>query len=185
MRVKSAPASPAFSLTEVVIALGVATVAVVSVLAIFPVGFDTARESEGDTQAAILARTIAADLAATVRKTGGSFQTAQVAVGKDLVNTNDWLDLNLAVASSNTIVYKRDIQTGEGGMIGNPYCLKPVRTLSPTAASAAVSDADFLATLAVTPQGSELSRLELAVEYPASVPQTNRFRQLYTWLMSP
>lgn len=176
--------SPAFSLTEVVIALGVATVAVVAVLGIFPVGFETARESEGDTQAAIIARTIAADLAASVRKSGGSFGTAQVAVGKDLVQTNDWLGLNLAVGTTNWIAFKRDIQTGAGGMLGDPYCLKPIRKLS-SAPTAAVTDADFLATLAVTPQGEELSRLELQVEYPASIPQTNRFRQAYTWLMAP
>jgi len=184
MRVKSAPASPAFSLTEVVIALGVATVAVVAVLGIFPVGFDTARESEGDTQAAIVARTIAADLAASVRRQGGSFNTAQIVVGKDLVQTNGWLDLDLAVAGTYWIAYKREIQTGAGGMIGDPYCLKPVRSL-PSAPTAAVADADFVATLEVNPQGTQLSRLELAVEHPAAVPQTNRFRQVYTWMMSP
>jgi len=184
MRVKSAPASPAFSLTEVVIALGVATVAVVAVLGIFPVGFDTARESEGDTQAAIVARTIAADLAASVRKQGGSFSTAQIVVGKDLVQTNGWLDLNLAQAGTYWIAFKREIQTGAGGMIGDPYCLKPIRTLT-AAPTAAVPDADFVATLEVNPLGTQLSRLELAVEHPGSVPQTNRFRQVYTWLMSP
>lgn len=181
---KPPSSSPAFSLTEVVIALGVATVAVVSVLAIFPVGFDTARESEGDTQAAIIARTIAADLAASVQRPGGSFNSAQIVVGKDLVQTNGWLDLDLAQAGTYWIAFKREIQTGVGGMIGDPYCLKPIRTLS-GAPTGAEKDADFLAGLTVQPLAAKLSRMELSVEYPGSVPQTNRFRQIYTWLASP
>ena len=176
--------SPAFSLTEVVIAMGIATVAIVAVLGIFPVGFDTARESEGDTQAAILARSIAADLEATVRKSGGSFQTAQVVVGKDLVQTNGWLDLNLGQNATYWIAYKREIQTGVGGMVGDPFCLKPVANLGSANPSGAQSTADFLAGLTVRPLSEKLSRLELAVEYPASVPQTNRFRQVYTWLLA-
>lgn len=176
--------SPAFSLTEVVIALGIATVAVVSVLGLFPLGFDTARESEGDTQAAIMARTIAADLEATVRKPGGSFQTAQIVVGKDFANTNGWLDLNLANPGTYWIGFKREIQTGVGGMMGDPYCLKPVANLGSINPSAAQSGMDFLAGVSVQPINTNLSRLELAVEYPAAVPQTNRFRQVYTWLMA-
>lgn len=182
---KRACLAPAFSLTEVVIALGVATVAVVAILAIFPVGFDTARESEGDTQAAIVARTIAADLAASVQSESGSFNSAQIVVGKDLVQTNGWLDLDLAQAGTYWIAFRREIQTGAGGMIGDPYCLKPVANLGSSEPTGPQANADFLAGLTVRPLGQNLSRMELAVEYPGTVPQTNRFRQVYTWLMSP
>lgn len=52
----------AFSLTEVVIALGVATVAFTSILALFPLGLDMSKESYEQTQAALIAQSILGDL---------------------------------------------------------------------------------------------------------------------------
>jgi uncharacterized protein (TIGR02598 family) len=51
----------AFSLTEVVIAMGVAAVAFTSIIALFPLGLNMSKESYEDTQAALLAQTILAD----------------------------------------------------------------------------------------------------------------------------
>ena len=51
----------AFSLTEVVIAMGVAAVAFTSIIALFPLGLNMSKESYEDTQAALLAQTIFAD----------------------------------------------------------------------------------------------------------------------------
>lgn len=64
--------SPAFSLTEVVIAMGVAAVAFTSIIALFPLGLNMSKESYEATQAALIAQTILADLKdATSGGTGG------------------------------------------------------------------------------------------------------------------
>jgi type II secretory pathway pseudopilin PulG len=52
----------AFSLTEVVIAMGVAAVAFTSIIALFPLGLNMSKESYESTQAALIAQTIMADL---------------------------------------------------------------------------------------------------------------------------
>jgi len=49
-------------LTEVVIAMGVAAVAFTSIIALFPLGLNMSKESYEETQAALLAQTIFADL---------------------------------------------------------------------------------------------------------------------------
>jgi len=54
--------SSAFSLTEVVIAMGVAAVAFTSIIALFPLGLNMSKESYEATQAALIAQTIIADL---------------------------------------------------------------------------------------------------------------------------
>ena len=53
---------PAFSLTEVVIALGVAAVAFTSIIALFPLGLNMSKESYEQTQAALIAQSILGDL---------------------------------------------------------------------------------------------------------------------------
>jgi type II secretory pathway pseudopilin PulG len=52
----------AFSLTEVVIAMGVAAVAFTSIIALFPLGLNMSKESYEATQAALIAQTILADV---------------------------------------------------------------------------------------------------------------------------
>ena len=52
----------AFSLTEVVLAMGVAAIAFTSILGLFPLGLSISKESYEETQAALLAQTIMCDL---------------------------------------------------------------------------------------------------------------------------
>jgi len=81
---KSLPSRPwrplreqsAFSLTEVVIAMGVAAVAFTSIIALFPLGLNMSRESYEATQAALIAQTIMADLK-DEQVGGGNLRTAQ------------------------------------------------------------------------------------------------------------
>jgi len=177
----------AFSLTEVVVALGVATVSIVSILALFPVGFDTVRESEGETQAAILARTVASDLAASIRATNRGFTNAVMVAGRDLTNANSWVqNLNLSNAGTYWVGYKREVQSGAGGMIGSPYCLRPSTNLGNSIPTGARTDGtDVLGGLVVSPRGAMGSLVTFTVEYPASVPQTNRLRSVFTWMVAP
>ena len=66
----------AFSLTEVVIAMGVAAVAFTSIIALFPLGLNMSRESYEATQAALIAQTIMADLK-DEQSGGGNLRTAE------------------------------------------------------------------------------------------------------------
>jgi uncharacterized protein (TIGR02598 family) len=69
----------AFSLTEVVIAMGVAAVAFTSIIALFPLGLNMSKESYEETQAALLAQTILADFRDNL--TGSSAAAAAVGGG--------------------------------------------------------------------------------------------------------
>lgn len=72
-------ARSAFSLTEVVLALGVVAFAAVAILGLFPVALDTARESQRETYATLIARSLFADLRATMRVVPGIVPPAATA----------------------------------------------------------------------------------------------------------
>lgn len=185
-----ATGSRSFSLTEVVVALGISTVAIVSILGLFPLGFDTVRESEAETQAAILARTIAGDLAASARFPGRGFTNAVVVGGADLIAATNWWNVDLSLAQEYWVAYEKKVQSGAGGMIGNPYCLRPMKKIANVSDLAgAIAQADFLAGVAVTPKGDPAvlrqSQVDLTIEFPGTIPRTNRTRLFFSWLVSP
>jgi len=68
----------AFSLTEVVIAMGVAAVAFTSIIALFPLGLNMSRESYEETQAALLAQTILSDLRDNLSGTNSAYRWIQI-----------------------------------------------------------------------------------------------------------
>ncbi len=68
----------AFSLTEVVIAMGVAAVAFTSIIALFPIGLSMSRESYEETQAALLAQTILSDLRDNLSRTNSAYRWIQI-----------------------------------------------------------------------------------------------------------
>ena len=78
----------AFSLTEVVIAMGVAAVAFTSIIALFPLGLNMSRESYEATQAALIAQTILADV--TDQQTGSAnLRTNDVFNSRQIQITNN------------------------------------------------------------------------------------------------
>jgi type II secretory pathway pseudopilin PulG len=78
----------AFSLTEVVIAMGVAAVAFTSIIALFPLGLNMSKESYEATQAALIAQTILADV--TDQQTGNTnLRTADVFNSRQIQITNN------------------------------------------------------------------------------------------------
>jgi len=172
----------AFSLTEVVVALGVATVAIVSILALFPVGFDTVRESAAETQAAILARTIASDLVSGVRARG--FSNAIVLKGNNNVSTNDYEPVNLAAATNLYVTYYYEGHA----FIGDHYKPLALKAMGLTANSSnAVSGADFIAAITVAPVTNQtLAQVIVQISAPASVAFSNRTLQTtYSFLVGP
>jgi hypothetical protein len=65
--------SSAFSLTEVVIAMGVAAVAFTTIIGLFPLGLNMSRESYEASQAALIAQTILSDLKDATSTSSNSF----------------------------------------------------------------------------------------------------------------
>jgi len=91
----------AFSLTAVVIAMGVAAVAFTSIIALFPLGLNMSRESYEETQAALLAQTILSDLRDKVSGASTDFRLIQI--GPDNSPTNGITKNNyIAVDTSKT-----------------------------------------------------------------------------------
>lgn len=84
------PHLDAFSLTEVVIALGVAAVAFTAIIALFPLGLSMSKESYEATQAALIAQAIMADLSDQVSSSSGKLiqktgSNAMAAANYDLI----------------------------------------------------------------------------------------------------
>ena len=177
-------ASRAFSLTEVVVALGVATVAIVSILALFPVGFDTSRESAAETEAAVLARTIVSDLVSGARARG--FSNAILLKGNNPLSTNDYEGINLTLPRTQAVAYKYEAHWFRLDEY-RPRALKAAGLLNN--ASDAVSWADFVASVAVQPVsslGGSLAQVTVQISAPASVALSNRTMQTtYQVLLGP
>jgi len=176
----------AFSLTEVVVALGVATVAIVSILGLFPVGFDTVRESAAETQAAILARTIANDLQAGVRERG--FTNAIFVRGPNIMSSGDYLDINLQGSSTYVVGY-RGTNYEFGVDSYRPWALQPRTNLS--AATTVDASNDVVAELTIAPlpvsptNPVRLAQATLRVSSPGSVALSNRMVQEFRWMVGP
>lgn len=157
----------AFSLVEVVLAIGVISFALVAIIGLFPVASRTAVESQRETRAALIAQQIFADL----RSAEGTDRF--VVTGPDpLVHTNG---LNLSVDNSLLeIAYDQSgtaITNITAGVFSNSY----------TSGNAA-----FLAQVLVTTNSGlpNLSRIEVTVQAPAPAPATNRSSYTFITLMS-
>lgn len=178
-----------FSLTEVVVALGVSTVAIVSILGLFPVGFDTVRESAAETQAAVLARTIANDLQAGVRERG--FGNSIFVQGPNIMDSRDYGTINLRSSNTYVVAYRStNYDFGVGQY--QPWALQPLVSRGADAASRDPTN-DVIAELVIAPvlgrEGdatqSRLARASLKISSPASVGLSNRMVQEFRWLIGP
>lgn len=183
MNAETGAKGAAFSLTEVVVALGVAAVAIVSILGLFPVGFDTVRESAAETQAAVLVRTIAADLISGSKARG--FSNAIILVGNNNEEPGQYRSVNLTTSSTNFIAYRY-----EGHWFGVPGYEPPTLKAmgdSLNNSSNPVSGADFIAAITVAPLTNQaLAQVTVLISAPASVSMSNRTLQTtYSFLMAP
>ena len=181
-----------FSLTEVVIALGIFAVSMVGVIALFPVASSAGRESSEETQAAILAQTIFSDLRSSTQAKGKS--AGWIVRGPDTFNPNQWIrPISLTTGSTNYVGYDlipRVNSSGPDGtgMIGQPICLKAInQNLSASSFSNAitVSNAIFAAQIAVNPVPSQtgLAKVTVTVETPANVVRFNRRSYVFQSLL--
>lgn len=120
----------AFSLVEIILALGVISFAIVAILGMFPVAVRAAADSQQETQAALIARSI--------------FQQLQTQTGStrffttgDLSDSSSQTQINLGSAGTKTAIARYDADGGPladaGGTSGASYTVDAV--IAPVAAT--------------------------------------------------
>ena len=167
-----------FSLTEVVIALGIFAVSMVGVLALFPVASSAGRESSEETQAAIIAQTVIGDLRASSSMLG--------ATNGWLVNGNNTFasfikPINLNQTNDYTIAYNiklRDWADSAGGapQIGPPIALKALATATGYSNAVNTPGAIYLSLVQIRPVTTlrGLASVRVEISTPANVALSNR-----------
>ena len=186
--------SSAFSLTEVVIAMGVAAVAFTSIIALFPLGLNMSKESYEETQAALLARTIFADL--KDEQTGAADTTATTAgnmIQKGAKNSplTFTADNNYEIVTTDQytiyIAYKQSTQDDTPTPQGESV-LRPFRnSTSPLDFyDNGIPDARMIAKIqiqncfSITNTGDGPHRFDVTIESPGTVPTKNRKQFVFT-----
>jgi type II secretory pathway pseudopilin PulG len=185
----------AFSLTEVVIAMGVAAVAFTSIIALFPLGLGMSKESYEETQAALIAQTILADLQDEGTGSGklGSSRFIQIGGNSDPTSASNYLAIDFNTASTITIylAYNQIPRTSnDTDPSGQPIMMRPT--------SYSVNPKDFynsgsnglsaVVKVTATPcfriNGSGASsnpmRIDVSVETPGNVTNKSRTQFLFT-----
>jgi hypothetical protein len=198
----------AFSLTEVVIAMGVAAVAFTSIIALFPLGLNMSKESYEATQAALIAQTILADV--KDQQTGNGNQRVssspwntkliQIANNSDPINVlSNYATVRIDQLTPQIvyIAYKPFDGKGNDTDTNNPAMLRPSTGLyTPTAPnwySTGSNGATMLVKVTFSPTiilGSATStstpkRVDVSVETPGSANISNRTCYLFTGAVRP
>jgi type II secretory pathway pseudopilin PulG len=199
----------AFSLTEVVIAMGVAAVAFTSIIGLFPVGLNMSKESYESVQSALLAQTILADIRDQQTGNGNlrgkkpyESKLIQVGANSDPIGLSG-LSNYLAVKMTTTnqlfvyVAYNQlprnnsDTDPAKGVMLrpcgfstnSNP----PTWYLSGSNGCVALAKITLAPTLRYTTVSSTSTpiRVDIAVETPGNVGVSNRATYLYTGTARP
>jgi len=196
----------AFSLTEVVIAMGVAAIAFTSIIALFPLGLNMSKESYEETQAALLAQTILADFrdnltgsASNSAATGGGPTSGfliQVSALNSPINftTNTPLNYTNICTPPTTnpttfyIAYNQQSQsdTSNGEMMLRPFTNSTIATdfyNSGTNNAVAIAKITIQYCFAGIFNGSMTNgpaRIDIAIETPGSLPTEKRKQHLFT-----
>jgi type II secretory pathway pseudopilin PulG len=198
--------SSAFSLTEVVIAMGVAAVAFTSIIALFPLGLNMSKESYEATQAALIAQTILTDV--RDQQTGKqnlrtadpfSFRLIQITNNSDPISISNNYALvpinDPATIQTVYIAYKPFAGTSDTDT-NNPSILRPAAgQLNGTIPNwytngsngcFALVKATFSPTLRYsTPTNNTATRLDISVETPGNANISNRTCFLFTSAFRP
>jgi len=195
----------AFSLTEVVIAMGVAAVAFTSIIALFPLGLNMSKESYEATQAALIAQTIMADLKDQQSGGGnlriaanvGRYRLLQISPNSDPtgVKTN-YTEILTYTTNPQTayVAYKPNDGASSDTDPNNPLMMRPY-TYSYTEDNATAPDwynggtngAFALVKVTISPTlpsdsggNSSPRRIDMSVETPGSANVSNRTCYLFT-----
>ena len=192
----------AFSLTEVVIAMGVAAVAFTSIIALFPLGLNMSKESYEATQAALIAQTILADL----RDMGSSSAGGKIiqVTGTNALNANNYTTIPMKYdkgASADRYVYLAYDQQVRSDSSNSPIMLRPSTNFVSLNGPAdpkwftdgtngpvllvkvSIKHAFLLGGPASAANSSNPQRVDVTVESPASAPATNRVQYVFTGII--
>ena len=196
----------AFSLTEVVIAMGVAAVAFTSIIALFPLGLNMSKESYEATQAALIAQTILADVTDqqtgnTNRRTADVFNFRQIQITNNsdpsgtssnyiLVPINTPSEIQTVyiaykpfTGTSDTDTNNPSIMRPAGGQLNGTI---PVWYTNGSNGCFALVKATFSPTLRYNlPDSFTGVRLDISIETPGSANISNRTCFLYTTAFRP
>ena len=158
----------AFTLTEVLLAMILFTVAATGLLTLFPVAHVTERESIQEARATLIASGIMESLNITDNMGSRRFPSG-TSHGSIL-----WEHVDPAVSSSHSLLY-------------NSTC-EPIRLISAEEAASGIPEPDATAvvTVVLTPMESmpRITTAEVIVASPASAPASNRTLQRYVMLLS-
>jgi len=184
----------AFSLTEVVIAMGVAAVAFTSIIALFPLGLSMSKESYEATQAALIAQTILADLNDESSGSGtiGSSRFIQIGPNSQPTNPANYLSIDFKTVSMTVyLAYKQELnQTNDTDTTGQPIMMRPTRySMNPSdfynsGSNGLSAVVKVTATQCFRINGSGASsnpmRIDVSVETPGNVTNKSRTQFLFT-----
>ena len=187
----------AFSLTEVVIAMGVAALAFTSIIALFPLGLGMSKESYESTQAALLAQSILADL----RDQGSSSSGKLIQKGGSnaMTSTNyDTIPLSASTASGDRYIYLAYDQKVRTDSSNSPVMLRPMTSsvsvtgpaepnwfkTNPPAGALLLAKVSLKQTFKfVSPSsrsGGYLQRVDVTIESPATASPSNRVQYTFS-----
>ena len=197
--------SSAFSLTEVVIAMGVAAVAFTSIIALFPLGLNMSKESYEATQAALIAQTIMTDLKDEQsgggnqrRKTNpGRYRLLQISPNSDPMGvTTNHAEILIYTTNPQTayIAYKPNDGANSDTDTSNPLMMRPYtysytedNATAPNWYNGGTNGAFALVKVTISPtlpsdSGNEGSprRIDMSIETPGSANVSNRTCYLFT-----
>ena len=190
----------AFSLTEVVIAMGVAAVAFTSIIALFPLGLSMSKESYEATQAALIAQTILADLQDEASGTGNNGKSRFIQIGgdSDPGSTNNYLPIffQTTVAFTFYLAYNQTPQPNNfTDPTGMPIMMRPARySTNPTDfynsgsnGLSAVIKVTATPCFRINGTGAQNNpmRIDVSVETPGNVTNKNRSQFLFTGATPP
>jgi uncharacterized protein (TIGR02598 family) len=196
--------SAAFSLTEVVIAMGVAAVAFTSIIALFPLGLSMSRESYEETQSALIAHTILADLKDEAGGTGpwSTKRLIQTNANSSPANTANYLavEFNIALTEPQIIyvAYNQVPRTNsDTDPTGQTVMLRPyagslggppnwyTRGTNGAVAMVKITINKTFCINGTNATSGDPRRVDVSVETPGSAPSTNRTTFLYTGIVPP
>lgn len=151
--------SPAFSLVEVVLALGIISFAIIAIVGMLPVALKSSQDSMRETDATLIAQRIFSEL-----KTGSGSNRS---VTTDPDDTSNHM-INLAANSTNYLAFTQDgtVQTHTNTPNPNPSC-------------------DFYAQISISTNTglTNLSRVQIDITSPPSAPPSARTTNSFVTLL--
>ena len=178
--------SSAFSLTEVVIAMGVAAVAFTSIIALFPLGLNMSKESYEATQAALISQTILADLKDALNG-GSGIKLIQKGGEANVFTSSNYTSINLNGNTSTTYYLAFD-QQPRTDSAGSPIIIRPY--IFSSSLPSWYTDGTNTATMIVrvtiektyvlgAASASNPQKVEVSVESPGNAKATNRIQRVF------